>query len=71
MALEQRQEIMQRIEAERDGRALICYFNFDRESDPAISGIRTLFSSDTKEALFRVLKETLVDHDKVDLCLYT
>ena len=71
MALEERQEIMRRIEAERNGRALICYFNFDRDSNPPIPGLRTQFSSDTKEALFRVLNETLTDQDKVDLCLYT
>ena len=71
MALEQRQEIIRRIEAERNGRRLVCFFNFDRASTPPISGLSTQFSSDAKEVLFRVLKETLADGEQVDLCLYT
>lgn len=71
MALEQRQEIIKRIEAERGGRTLVCFFNFDRESTPQIPGLGTQFSSDTKEALFRVLKESVPATGKVDLCLYT
>lgn len=71
MGLEQRQEIMKRIEAERGGRTLVCYFNFDRDSTPPIPGLRTQFASDTKEALFRVLKESVRPGGKIDVCLYT
>lgn len=71
MALEQRQEIMKRVEAIRDGRTLICIFNFDRESTPSITGLGTQFQSDAKEALFRVLKESVPAGGKIDLCLYT
>ena len=66
MALKERQEIMRQIEAEREGRNLICFFNFDRDSTPPITGLTTHFHSDAKEALFRVLKETLGDGDKID-----
>lgn len=71
MPLQQRQEIMRRIEAERGGRILVCFVNLDRDSTPPIPGLRTQFSSDTKEALFRVLKESVPAGGKVDLCLYT
>lgn len=62
---------MERIEALRPGRALVCFFNFDRESQPPLAGIQTNFASDTKEPLFRVLKETAQDGRPIDLCLYT
>jgi hypothetical protein len=71
MALEQRQSIMEQIEAERGGRSLVCFFNFDRQSTPTLPGLSTQFHSDAKEALFRVLKETSPDGSQIDLCLYT
>lgn len=71
MPLQQRQEIMRRIEAERAGRTLVCFFNFDRESTPSIPGLSTQFSSNAKEALFRVLKESIPAGSRVDLCVYT
>lgn len=71
MALEQRQEIMNRIEAERGGRTLVCFFNFDRDGTKPISGLMTQFSADTKEPLFRVLKESVPTGSKADLCIYT
>ena len=71
MPLEQRQTTIRQIEALRNGRSLVCFFNFDRDSVPPIPGVHTPFAADTKEALFRVLKETLEPGQKVDLCLYT
>src|SRR5579872_6017388 len=71
MPLEQRQSTMRQIEELRGGRILICIFNFDRDSVPPIPGVQINFASDTKEALFRVLKETLQPNQKIDLCLYT
>lgn len=70
MALEQRQSIMRQI-AERRGRVLICFFNFDRESEPPTPGMQLSFEGSTKEALFRVLKESWSPGDKIDLCVYT
>lgn len=71
MPLEQRQAIMKQIEKLRNGRRLICFFNFDRDSFPPIPGVQTNFAPDTKEPLFRVLKETVQNGQEVDLCLYT
>ncbi len=71
MPLEQRQSIIREIEALRDGRILICFFNFDRDSTPNVPGLSTPFASNTKEPLFRVLRESLGKGDKIDLCLYT
>jgi hypothetical protein len=71
MPLEQRQAIMKQVEELRGGRALICFFNFDRDSVPPITGLQTNFAFDTKEPLFRVIKETLHSGQKIDLCLYT
>ncbi len=72
MVYEKRKPLMERIEALRQGRALICFFNFDRTSLPGIGGISTQFHAEVKEALFRVLKESTKAGNKgVDLCLYT
>jgi len=71
MALADRQEQLRRIGNLRDGRCLISFFNFDRESTGEVPGLRTQFSSDAKEALFRVLKESNAAERGVDLCLYT
>ena len=71
MALEDRKKIFKEIEGLRKERALICFFNFDRKSNPEIPGLQTLFASDTKEALFRVLKESNCKDRGIDLCLYT
>lgn len=71
MALKERQALMREIELARDGRTLICFFNFDRESTPRIPGIQTQFLPDTKESFFRVIKETVPTGGKVDVCIYT
>jgi hypothetical protein len=71
MPLKERQAIMKKIEEIRGGRTLVCFFNFDRPSEPQIRGLRTSLTSDTKEALFRVLKETAARRAKIDFCLYT
>jgi len=71
MPLEQRQAIMKEIETLRNGRVPICFFDFDRESNPNVQGLRRQFASDTKEPLFRILKESIKNDDKVDLILYT
>ena len=70
MPLAERQQIIADIEELRDGRRLLCFFNFDRASQPKLPGLSTSFASDTKEALFRVLKET-PSSAGYDLCLYT
>ena len=66
-----RKPIIEKIESLRGGRKLVCFFNFDRGSEPAIPGLSTQFHSDVKEALFRVLKETNAGASGIDLCLYT
>jgi hypothetical protein len=67
---EQRKALMEGVEALRPGRKLVCMFNFDRASEPAVPiGLDTTFSGDGKEALFRILKET--KSSKIDLCVYT
>ena len=71
MAHDERKALMTKVESLREGRALVCYFNFDRESDPRLPGVTTQFSADSKEALFRVLKESKASERKIDLCLYT
>ena len=71
MAHDERKALMTKVESLREGRALVCYFNFDRESDPRLPGVTTQFSADSKEALFRVLKESKASEQKIDLCLYT
>jgi ATP-dependent protease ClpP protease subunit len=71
MPLKERQAVMEQIEKARPGRVLVCFFTFDRESIPLIGGLMLNFASDTKEPLFRVLKESLKKGDKIDLCLYT
>jgi hypothetical protein len=62
---------MQQVEEARGGRRLIVFMNFDRESRPTLPGIATQFASDTKEALFRVLRESAKPGDPIDLMLYT
>jgi hypothetical protein len=71
MARNERIPLMKHIEVLRPGRRLICLLNFDKVSDQLILGLDTQFSSDIKEALFRVLKESLKQDDKIDLFLYT
>lgn len=61
---------MRSIEEARSKRTLVCFYNFDRASDPAMSGLSTIFHADAKEALFRVLKES-PRRRGIDLCLYT
>lgn len=70
MNYDQRKPLLQRVEQLRDGRRLICFFNFDRQSEPALPGLSTQFASDVKEALFRVLKDS-GSPDGIDLLLYT
>ncbi len=71
MPLEQRQVVIKEIEKLRNGRALICFINFDRDSVPQTAGLQTHFTPDAKEPLFRILKETIQPGQKVDFCLYT
>lgn len=50
----------------------MAFLNFDRASlPPMIPGIGTQFSADAKEAMFRVLKESVPAGGKIDLFLYT
>jgi ATP-dependent protease ClpP protease subunit len=71
MPLKERQAIMQRIEKVRKGRILICFFNFDRESNLPLPGVQMTFAPDAKEVLYRVLKESHSPSRGIDLCLYT
>lgn len=71
MLLADRQVLFKKIEALRKGRILICFFNFDRGSNPNVQGLSTIFHAEAKEALFRVLKESVKSKQGVDLCLYT
>ena len=71
MALVHRKRIFRKIEKLRGDRTLICYLNFDRHSDPQIPGLNTQLHQDVKEALYRVLKESVGPHPKIDLFLYT
>ena len=65
-----RKPLHERVEQLRAGRRLVCFLNFDRQSEPALPGLLTHFSADVKEALFRVLKES-DPRDGIDLLLYT
>jgi len=69
--LQQRQDQMRAIQKLRGGRKLIVFMNFDRVAEPQIPGFQTQFASDTKEPLYRVLKETVEDGDRIDLLFYT
>ena len=48
MPLKDRQKIMKQIEKCRDGRALVCFFNFDRLSDPSMNGLGTHLSPEAR-----------------------
>ena len=71
MPLTDRQSIFAEIEAAREGRKLVCYVTFDRESQPNVPGVGMNFGFGAKESLFRVLKETLDAGTGLDLLLYT
>lgn len=70
MAYDDRKSIFRKIEKLRGGRTLVCFFNFDRHSEPEIPGLSTQLNASAKEALFRVLKES-TSKNGVDVCLYT
>ena len=68
---EQRKSLFSELSKKRGGRVPIIFFNFDRVSQPKnIPGLSTLFASDTKEILYRLLKESDVTKG-IDLVLYT
>lgn len=74
MAKQQRKRLMREIEQIRGGRILVCFLNFDRMSIPyphldSICDIS--FGEDTKEPLFRVLKESIGSAQGIDLFFYT
>lgn len=70
--LKERQALFVRIEKLRGGRTLVCLTNFDRDTDSGLEmlGVRTQFNAESKESLFRVLKESKPTKG-VDLCVYT
>jgi len=70
MPYQQRKQLIQSIENQRNGRTLICLFNFDRPSEPTLPGMSLQFNADMKEVLFRVLKDSRKKAG-IDLCLYT
>ncbi|MYB06445.1 MAG: hypothetical protein F4Y24_08830 [Gemmatimonadetes bacterium] len=70
MNYEGRKPLLQKVEELRPGRRLVCFLNFDRQSEPALPGLSTHFQADVKEALFRVLKES-DSLEGIDLLLYT
>lgn len=68
---EQRKVIFTRLSELRDGRVPLIFFNFDRVSQPPnIPGISTVFAADTKEVVYRLLKEAEFKKG-IDLVLYT
>ena len=68
---QRRKKILNKIQKHRKGRIPICFFNFDRESMPAgIPGLKTGFASDTKEIIYRLLKDAK-QNQGFDLILYT
>jgi hypothetical protein len=68
---EERKLLVEAIERLRDGRRLICLFNFDRlATPPDLPWITTQFAADVKEPLLRLFKE-LPRGSKIDLWLYT
>lgn len=71
MTYEERKPLFAEIEKLREGRLLVCFFNFDRQvNPPVLPGLTTQFHADVKESIFRILKES--DTSKgVDFCLYT
>ena len=72
MALKERQAIIEKIEKLREGRRLVAICNFDRVAEPPqLPGLSMQFQEEMKEPLFRVLKETVKDGNKLDVLLYT
>lgn len=70
MNYDERKPLLQKVEQLRPSRRLVCFLNFDRQSEPALPGLSTHFHADVKEALFRVLKES-DSLEGIDLLLYT
>lgn len=70
MPLEDRQTAIRKIERLRR-RKLVAIINLDRATDPALPGLSTQFQDDLKEPLFRVLKETCTQGNRLDVLLYT
>ena len=70
MNYDERKPLLREVEQLRPGRRLVCFLNFDRQSEPRLPGLSTLFHADVKEALFRVLKES-DSLEGIDLLLYT
>ncbi|MBL7177244.1 MAG: hypothetical protein ISS66_15580 [Desulfobacteraceae bacterium] len=71
MAYNDRKITMKEIEELRDGRRLISICNFDRNSIPVLLGPTTQFYAEFKEALYRILKETYLNRQGLDIFLYT
>ena len=71
MAYDDRKKLMGSIEKLRNGRKLIAFCNFDRQSFPELPGLVAPFASEAKEPLYRVLKETNIGRNGIDLFLYT
>ena len=71
MAYEERKPFMAQIETLRQGRRLICFLNFDKPSTQSIPALNPSFDSRSKEALFRVLKESVQRGQGIDLFFYT
>lgn len=68
---QQRKALLSELSKKREGRVPILFFNFDRGSQPAnVPGLSTIFASDTKEVLYRLLKEA-DPKQGIDLVLYT
>ena len=70
MGWSERKILIEKVEAEREGRTLVALLNFDRPSDDPGLGLTVIFNADMKEALFRVLKESNPSKG-IDLFLYT
>ena len=74
MSYQSRKGILENIFNSRN-RYPICFFNFDRDSQPnGVPGLSTIFHSDTKEVLYRLLKEmeaSQASKEGVDIIVYT
>lgn len=71
MTRETRLPYIKKIQELRGGRILVSLMNFDRHSVPTIQGLNSIFDSQVKEPLFRVLKESIKNNEGIDLFLYT
>lgn len=69
MSWDSRRAILAKISSNRGGRKQLCFLNFDRQPQ-GIPGLSTIFHSDSKEVIYRLLKNLNATRG-IDLVLYT